>query len=186
MRTLIGFFAVAVLVSAMAPLAADDQKTDTPKQPEKKTTGPLGQPAYEFTLDAVDGTTVKLADLKGKVVMLDFFETWCPACNAMMPSVVAINAKYKDQGLVVLAIDREKRGDKPEAIKNFVAKYKMDFPVIMLTGDMKKTMWSKYGVEYGIPHYIVIDRKGVVRHKQAGGNSGVLEKTVKKLLDEKS
>jgi thiol-disulfide isomerase/thioredoxin len=134
----------------------------------------MGRAAPDFALDDLAGHKVSLADLKGSIVILDFWATWCGPCRAAMPHLNALYAKYKDRGLVVYAVNLQETRD--QAAK-YMADNKLALPVLLdTTGNVAK----QYGVS-GIPTTILIDAEGKVRWVGVGfgGNLDDLEKQVK-------
>jgi thiol-disulfide isomerase/thioredoxin len=125
----------------------------------------LGEAAPDFELKALDGTTVKLSALKGKVVLLDFWASWCPPCREYLPGTEAIYQKYKDQGLVVLGVNIE--GDTEKA-RTAAGQLGLNFPILMALSGKRGADWgsvqvAQYGIT-GIPHAVLIDKKGLVRY----------------------
>lgn len=109
--------------------------------------------APDFELKDLDGNKVKLQDLKGKVVFLDFWATWCPPCVVSAPEVDKISHEYTDKNVAVLSISLD---DNPEAVRAFAARKK-------LTGRMLMAGSSGVEVHYhvnGIPTFYVIDQEG--------------------------
>ena len=84
-----------------------------------------------FTVTDLDGKTISMADLKGKVVLVNFWATWCPPCRAEIPDLVKLQEKYRDK-LVVLGISEDEDAS-PQEVKAFGAEQKMNYPIVMLT-----------------------------------------------------
>jgi peroxiredoxin/outer membrane lipoprotein-sorting protein len=122
-----------------------------------------GRVAQDFTLKALDGDKVSLNGLRGHVVLLDFWATWCPPCRAELPEIEKIRHEFSDKGLVVLGINDEESG----VVKSFVKKNQYDLPVLM---DSKREVHRMYGAR-AIPTVIVIDRDGVIKAHYVGGRS---------------
>ena len=120
------------------------------------------EPAIGFTLETVDGRKVSLADLKGKIVMINFWATWCGPCIKELPEVKRLYEKYKDKGFEILAISGDVKADR-QAVINFAKKREMSFPVLFDEGVMKQ-----YSVS-AIPTNIIVDREGRVRYRLTGG-----------------
>ncbi|HEX7631689.1 MAG TPA: redoxin family protein [Lacunisphaera sp.] len=123
----------------------------------------VGAMAPDFTSQDVDGKDVKLSDYRGKVVILDFWATWCGPCMASMPHTHEVSAKYKDQGVVVLANCTSDTRLKFEA---WVKGNQQQYPDIHWTHDKAergadRVSLSKYGVS-GIPTQFIIDRDGKI------------------------
>lgn len=139
-------------------------------------------PAKDFELTTIDGRRVKLSDLKGKVVMLDFWATWCGPCFKSMPTLNNLYAKYKERGFEILYISVDEQADiykvAPAAREN-----KLSFPVLFDAG--AKAM---YDVK-AFPTTIFIDREGNVRHRDTGyteESPRMLETVLELLLEKKS
>ncbi len=106
----------------------------------------------DFTLSDLQGKPWHLRDLKGKVVLVNFWATWCPPCRKEMPDLQALYDKYKDQGLVVLSISDEEAAK----VNPFIAERKITYPVLL---DPGRKMNTAFVVE-GIPKSFVYDREG--------------------------
>jgi peroxiredoxin len=105
-----------------------------------------------FTLTAMDGKTYTLAALKGRIVLLNFWATWCPPCRKEMPDMEKLYRKYDSKGLTVLAVSDEKR----ETVEGFLAKNPYSFPVLL---DPEKKANSAFFID-GIPKSFIFDREG--------------------------
>jgi len=121
------------------------------------------RPAPAWTLPDVDGRKVQLADFKGKVVILDFWATWCPPCQAEIPGYIALQKKYAAGGLAVVGVSLDSAG--PAAVKQFMAEHHMNYPVVMGTD----AVVGAYGNFEGIPTTFIIDREGNIVHQKTGG-----------------
>jgi thiol-disulfide isomerase/thioredoxin len=124
------------LTAAMAKLTADDDV----------------RAKADFTLSDLEGKSWTLRDLRGKVVLVNFWATWCPPCRKEMPDLDALYKKFKSQGLVILAIDDEEVGK----IKPYLAEHPVSYPILLDPG--RKTNES-FRVD-GIPKSFVYDREG--------------------------
>ena len=116
----------------------------------------LGKPAPDFTLKDIDGETVSLKDFRGKVVLLDFWATWCGPCIGELPELKALYEKHKhnpDFTLISISSDVN-----DETVAKFVANNEMPWIHIRETEEMQ----AKFSV-IGIPHYRVIDKNGLIR-----------------------
>lgn len=106
----------------------------------------------DFTLQGLDGTPWKLRELGGKVVLLNFWATWCPPCRKEMPDLEALYGQYKSQGLVILAISDEDAAK----VRPFIAERRISYPVLL---DPGRTVHELFQIE-GIPKTFVYDRAG--------------------------
>jgi cytochrome c biogenesis protein CcmG, thiol:disulfide interchange protein DsbE len=120
----------------------------------------IGTPAPDFTVQDAD-RTVTLRDLHGKVVVLNFWATWCAPCVEEMPSLVQLQQRFKDKGLSVVGVSIDVDGD---AYRKFLKDYKIDF-VTVRDPDQKTS--SLYGT-FKWPETYIIDRDGIVRRKFIG------------------
>ncbi|MGQ9702170.1 MAG: peroxiredoxin family protein [bacterium] len=120
---------------------------------------------YDFSLTSINGKTYSLSDFKGKVVLIDFWATWCPPCRKAIPSIVEIFNTYKERGLVILGISCDQGPEEfiIEDLKKFISEYDISYPILLGTEEVKK----KYKIE-AIPTIFLFDRKGKLVHKEVG------------------
>ena len=122
--------------TAMAKLVADDQRRQQ----------------ADFTLTDLQGKTWNLKDLRGKVVLVNFWATWCPPCRKEMPDLEALHERFESKGFVILAISDEEQ----DKVKPFIADYKITYPVLL---DPGRKVNDLFQVD-GIPKSFVYDRNG--------------------------
>ena len=135
--------------------------------------------APEFARKDLKGQPLSLAAMRGKVVLLNFWATWCAPCQAEMPVFSAWQRQYAPQGLRIVGISMD---DAPAPARNLVAKLRVDYPVAM--GDVQ--LGQRYGGVLGLPLTFLIDRKGVVRAVFQGESSlKAIEAQVQALLRER-
>jgi cytochrome c biogenesis protein CcmG/thiol:disulfide interchange protein DsbE len=122
----------------------------------------LGRPAAAFSLTTFAGSPLSLESLRGKVVVLNFWASWCvPACYEEAPALERTWRAYKDNGVMVVGVDVQ---DKEAAAREFLARFEHSFPN---APDPRGRVSVDYGV-YGVPETFFIDRKGRVRFKHVG------------------
>jgi peroxiredoxin len=141
-----------------------------------------GSPAPAFALKDLTGKQQTLAAHRGKIVVLNFFASWCPPCHAEAPHMEKeFWQKYRNRGVLVLGVNAGERGPQTELARQFSKKHGLTFPVLIDAGDK---VASQYGV-VGYPTTIVIDRQGTVRMVDTGFNPAKLEETITSLLQSK-
>lgn len=129
---------------------------------ETKKDGISGKPAQDFTIDGLDsGTTYTLSDFKGKVVLLDFFATWCPPCRKELPILQKLNDSYTGKDFMFIAVNSM---EERQPVKDFIDQQKFLFPVAL---DSDGSAGTKFGVT-AYPTLVLIDKNGVVRHVHVG------------------
>jgi thiol-disulfide isomerase/thioredoxin len=117
--------------------------------------------APPFLLHDISGRIVSTADWKGKVVILNFWATWCPPCREEIPELVQLQAKYKDKLLIVGASEDD---DGPQKVQQFAQRYGMNYPIVMAT----RELIDNYGGVPALPTSFVIDPQGRVMMKHTG------------------
>lgn len=134
-------------------------------------------PAPNFTLTDINGHLLQLADYKGKVVLLDFWATWCAPCRSEIPHFVSWQKQYGSQGLQVIGISMD---DDAKPVPAFMHQFGIDYPVAV--GDAK--LADHYGGVLGLPVTFVIGRDGQIYHKHVGlTDMALLEGEIKQLLE---
>ena len=134
------------------------------------------QAAPAFSLTDTNGKPLNLADLKGKVVLLDFWATWCAPCKVEIPHFVEMQKKYGPQGLQIVGLSID---DDAKPVREFTQKMGMNYPVAM--ADEKLT--TQYGGILGLPVAFMIDKNGNIVSKFVGETKPeVFEQEIQKLL----
>lgn len=128
--------------------------------------------APAFELKDLSGKTVKLSDFAGKVVIIDFWATWCGPCKKGIPEFIELQKQYAKRGFVVVGIAL----DDFESVKTFYQNYKMNYPVLMGTNEVAKL----YGGIRGIPTAFVVGKDGMIKQRYEGYRpKAVFEKDIK-------
>ena len=139
-----------------------------------------GALAPDFSLTSTEGKTIKLSSFRGRVVIIDFWATWCPPCKAEIPDFIKLYSDYKSDGFQMIGISLDQGGLKD--VVPFMKDHGMNYPVVLGTEEVV----SAYGGIRGIPTTFVIDKKGYVREAFEGYRSAsTFENLVKQLLAEK-
>jgi cytochrome c biogenesis protein CcmG/thiol:disulfide interchange protein DsbE len=141
----------------------------------------VARAAPGFSLPTLDGTgSVRLADLRGQVVVINFWASWCAECRVEHPALEAAWERFRDQGVVFLGVPFQ---DSPSASKAYAAEMGGDWPLL---SDPSSTTALAYGV-YGVPETFFVDAAGRVASKRVGPVSyGQLIDEVGRLLEERS
>jgi thiol-disulfide isomerase/thioredoxin len=133
--------------------------------------------APPFSVTTLTGDTVRLDEYHGKVVLLDFWATWCPPCVSATPGLVALHRKFAERSFVMIGISAD-HGEKP--LRSYIEKNSLTWPQHL----DDNTLAAMYGVT-GFPTYVLIDHEGAVRARKAGWSQDIdqwLEREIDKLL----
>ncbi|MEJ2201464.1 MAG: TlpA disulfide reductase family protein [Desulfuromonadaceae bacterium] len=123
----------------------------------------VGQVAPDVALQTLDGKQVRLSDYRDKVVMLNFWATWCPPCRAEMPSMARLHTAMAGEDFVLLALNAEENGE--EDVANFLKKHPQGFPIVF---DMEGRAQAAFGV-YRFPETFIINKDGTILNRVIGG-----------------
>lgn len=166
LRILLAGAIAAALALVITHTALSNAQADAAKQPA---------PAWE--LKDVNGKPVQSADFKGKVVILDFWATWCPPCRQEIPGFISLQKKYGKDGLTVVGVALDAEGAK--VVAPFIKKNGINYPIVL--GDDKVT--RAFGGIEAIPTTFIIDREGNIVSKHVGFvPEATFEKEIKPLL----
>ena len=124
----------------------------------------VGIDPADFTLPLPDGTKITLSQLKGKVVFLNFWATWCGPCRSEIPSMEAVYQKLKDKGFVILAVNL---GESKDKVSGFMNENKLNFQSVL---DERQTTGSLYNIR-AIPTTYIIDRRGLIVARLVGSTN---------------
>ncbi|HEX8636690.1 MAG TPA: redoxin domain-containing protein, partial [Pyrinomonadaceae bacterium] len=135
------------------------------------------EPAKDFELSTIDGRKVKLSDLKGKIVMVNFWATWCKPCIKEMPMFSKAYEKYKERGFEILAITVDAPEDRPKVV-TFAQQQKIVFPILY-----DESVAALYGVR-SYPTTFFIGKQGTVRLQDSGLNLQTAERDLEIIIEE--
>jgi thiol-disulfide isomerase/thioredoxin len=172
----LGLIWVAPGIEPHVDEGAPGSSAEYPGEPEDAQAA--GKPAkLDFTLKDMHGVDVHLESFKGKVILLNFWATWCGPCRAEIPSLVELQEQYKDD-LVVLGLSVD---DTAEKLLPYAAEFKMNYPV--LVGNGREDVQEAFGPLFGIPVSVIIGRDGVIAKKHSGiATKEQIEREIKTLL----
>jgi thiol-disulfide isomerase/thioredoxin len=152
---LLALIAGAAWIALSANTTAVTGKTSAPQ---------AGFAAPEFTLRTPDDEEYTLSELKGSAVLVNLWATWCPPCRAEMPAIEKMYQEYKDQGLVVLAVNMTYQDD-PANVEPFIQEYGLTFPILLEeTGDVGAAYQMR-----SLPSTYFINRAGIIQEVVIGG-----------------
>lgn len=154
-RRMFSLLSVAALCTFVLMFAACRTKTIAPHS------GAGTELAPNFTLKALDGAPLRLSDFRGKVILLDFWATWCAPCQEEIPRFVEWQRRYGEGGLQVIGLSMD---DGPKPVQKFSREFGMNYPVALGT----QAVASQYGGIFGLPVNIVIGRDGKIKAKHLG------------------
>ncbi len=152
-------FILAFILSVLA-LAATAQSPNTTYSSTRRSLAP------DFNLKDANGKEIKLADLKGKVVLVNFWATWCEGCQVEIPWFIEFQKEYADRGLVVVGISMDEDGWK--SVKPWIKEKKVNYPIVIGNEGLGK----QYGL-VGMPLTALVDREGRI----ADLHQGIVDKT---------
>ena len=173
---------ISILLCCLLMASAQAAEREQPKLGYQLTALPEPLPAPDFTLEDMDAKKFSLKDYRGKVVLLNFWATWCPPCRREMPSMERLYQKFKDKDFAVLALNQMEDGDQ---VFTFTGDLGVDlsFPIVY---DKDSSVSRAYGV-MGLPTTYLIDKKGNVRFRAIGGREfdhPEVEKLILQLMQE--
>jgi peroxiredoxin len=156
---------LVVLVVLIALFIAGLFVMERPSDTTGNTTGTKaiagGDRAPEFRLKTLNGGSVSLADLRGKVVMVHFWATWCPPCVEEIPTLDKLYRQLMGKDFMMLAVSEDEDG---AAVASFLQQNRLNLPVLLDTGSDVARLYGTYK----LPETYIVDRQGVVRYKAIG------------------
>ncbi|MGD9628703.1 MAG: TlpA disulfide reductase family protein [Pyrinomonadaceae bacterium] len=189
MKKLALFFVFVLLISMLSacsgPAGADIAKAPENSKSSGETTGgeankkksefpPISEKVAQADMKHLDGSTSKVADMKGKVVLLNMWATWCGPCRSEMPALVKMQDEHRDKGLEIIGLNTDD-GDTKEKIDEFAAEMKLNYTLVWASTDMQNALLkiSNFG---GIPQSFLVDRDGNLRGVFRGANPADIKK----------
>jgi peroxiredoxin len=170
-RRIAGAAIVALAIAACNGNAGNAKKT----APEENRNARVGEPAPNWSEPTAPGGSLSLASLRGKVVYLNFFATWCPPCNEEAPAIDALQREFGSKGLQVVGVDVLENAGKAASFRK---QHNLSYPAVVDDG----TLRDEYQVN-GLPVHVFIDRSGVVRKIVVGElSAGDMRANVLRLL----
>jgi peroxiredoxin len=159
-------------VSDARPPAAQTSVLDDP--------APLpNHPAPDLALPQLDGTQITLRDLRGQVVLINIWATWCPPCRAEMPAIQEAYTAYRDRGFIVLAVNQR---EDAAAITSFLGQHELTFPILLDSDGQASATYQASA----LPSSFFVDRRGVIRTVYRGPMPPrIIAGTVEQLLQER-
>jgi thiol-disulfide isomerase/thioredoxin len=181
-----GIVAFAILLLMLLPPTAVDPDAPPPSADGSSASAPIdpkdadsiGKPApLHFTLKDMNGVDVKLESFKGKIILLNFWATWCGPCRAEIPALIELQKKYPND-LVVLGFSVDDPVDK---LRPYATEYKINYPILVGAG--REEVQDAFGPLWGIPVSVIIGRDGTIASKHSGiGTKEQFEQEIKSLL----
>jgi thiol-disulfide isomerase/thioredoxin len=171
---------ILLLSLAAVGLVGCDQRSASPPQPKEAViaVGEIGSHLPDFSVTDLSGRDVSSADLRGKVVLIDFWATWCQPCKKEMPGYQKLVDRYGSRGVAVIGFKFDTMADTENPIV-FARRIGVRYPLAVATDDLKQ----KFGGIEGLPTTLLYDRKGILRQKVVGFEyTKVIESELKPLL----
>jgi thiol-disulfide isomerase/thioredoxin len=161
---LIAFIVIGLVCLEMAPVFGQE-------------TSHAGTRAPDWELADLNGKMIKFSDFRDKVVILDFWATWCVPCREEIPHFVELQKQYGAKGLAIVGVSLDQQG--PNIVKQFVKEFGVNYPVVMASDKVV----ADYGGIEGVPTTFIIDKKGRIVGKHVGyEEKQTLEKEIQRLL----
>ena len=162
MKLLAPITSIGLLLAVLLLAGARQFSIPAPDSPAPAT-------APDFTLQSLDGERYTLSKLRGKVVLVNFWATWCPPCRQEIPALTRLHSGYKERDFMVLGISLDDLS--PEQIKNFARNYKISYPVLHGPRSELSAITRAYGGIQAVPTSFLIDKQGNIRAQYIGARS---------------
>lgn len=171
---------LCILVLAGLGFAGCRQHAADPSRPKESSiaTGEIGSRMPEFSVKDLQGRPVSSADLRGKVVLIDFWATWCQPCKQEMPGYQKLLDRYGSQGFAVIGFKFDTMKDTEDPAW-FAKRLGVHYPLVVATDEVK----DKFGGIPGLPTTLLYDRQGILRYRVIGFEyTNVIESELKPIL----
>ncbi len=122
----------------------------------------------DFPFETLSGPALKMSDLRGKVVLVNFWATWCSSCKKEIPEFVQFQDAYRDKGVVVVGVNVMERDTSKSHLEQFAAAYKINYPLIYGQKPQTSRLAKALGGLYGLPTSMVVNKEGKVVSKITG------------------
>ena len=177
------FSLLTVLVSSLAGCSSPPtgnspsvNSVASNSEPQKKNSEfpPIAEKVAQAQMKNLDGTTSKVADMKGKVLLLNMWATWCGPCRGEMPALVKMQDEHREKGFEIIWLNTDD-GDTKEMIDKFAAEMKLNYKLVWAPTEMQAALLkiSNFG---GIPQSFIVDRDGKLRGVFRGGGANEVKK----------
>lgn len=177
------FSLLTVLVSSLAGCSSPPtgnspsvNSVASNSEPKKKNSEfpPIAEKVAQAQMKNLDGTTSKVADMKGKVLLLNMWATWCGPCRGEMPALVKMQDEHREKGFEIIGLNTDD-GDTKEMIDKFAAEMKLNYKLVWAPTEMQSALLkiSNFG---GIPQSFIVDRDGKLRGVFRGGGANEVKK----------
>jgi cytochrome c biogenesis protein CcmG/thiol:disulfide interchange protein DsbE len=170
---------ILVLIAGAAWMVLSASPGNAAVTSETRAAPQAGFPAPDFTLKTPTGETYVLSELRGQVVLVNLWATWCPPCRAEMPAMERMYQEYKDRGFIVLAVNTTSRDD-PFAVVPFAEEHELTFPILL---DETNEVATAYQLR-SLPSSFFIDRDGIISEIVIGGpmSEAVLRTRIEEMI----
>ena len=177
------FSLLTVLVSSLAGCSSPPtgnspsvNSVASNSEPQKKNSEfpPIAEKVAQAQMKNLDGTTSKVADMKGKVLLLNMWATWCGPCRGEMPALVKMQDEHREKGFEIIGLNTDD-GDTKEMIDKFASEMKLNYKLVWAPTEMQAALLkiSNFG---GIPQSFIVDRDGKLRGVFRGGGANEVKK----------
>ena len=174
------------LLFTLAACGSDDSPAEAPKTNLEAKSGTSYEsdpvPVPSVTLETMDGHEINLADQQGKVLLVNFWATWCAPCRKEIPDLIDLHAELNAQGLTVIGVALDNEGS--EVVKPYVKEQNINYPIVI---DANHTVEAQFGSTYGLPTTYVVNPQGQIVRRIIGiFPTEEMKPTLKKMLRSKS